>query len=164
MATTSLPLTEDDTSEILYCARAGEATDLAAYLAALAAQHGSTPGVVLLAATDPETGNTPLHYACANGHADLAAQLLSAPLCPSPEYVNTPNRAGNTPLHWAALNGHLPVVKVLLDHGADAGVLNAAGHDAVFEAEMNDRGEVVEFMLREVEELERAFGGGEGEG
>ena len=43
--------------------------------------------------------------------------------------LNTQNAAGNTPLHWAALNGHLPVVKGLINMGADPTVINNASHD-----------------------------------
>jgi hypothetical protein len=40
-------------------------------------------------------------------------------------------------------------VKVLIDNGADPTVTNRAGHDPVYEAEVNDRREVVEWVLRE---------------
>lgn len=42
--------------------------------------------------------------------------------------------------------------------GADPGVVNAAGHDAVFEAEVAGKGEVVEWLLRNCEGLEGALG------
>lgn len=73
-------------------------------------------------------------------------------------YVNHQNHSGNTSLHWAALNGHLEIVKLLLAHGADASTLNSSGHDAVFEAEMNDRQEVAEFLLKEALGLQQAVG------
>lgn len=63
--------------------------------------------------------------------------------------LNTQNNAGNTALHWAALNGHLESVKVLLDHGSDPTITNQRGHDAVFEAELNDKQNVVEWVLKE---------------
>jgi ankyrin repeat protein len=64
------------------------------------------------------------------------------------EVVNKQNRAGNTALHWAALNGHLNAVKVLLEQGADPTIKNARGHDAIFEAELNDKSEIVEWVLK----------------
>jgi hypothetical protein len=51
-------------------------------------------------------------------------------------------------------------VKVLIDYGADPTVTNLAGHDPVYEAEVNDRREVVEWVLREGGEgLEEGVGG-----
>ena len=44
-------------------------------------------------------------------------------------------------------------LKLLLDAGADAGILNSAGHDAMFEAEINGREAAVELLLREGESL-----------
>jgi hypothetical protein len=68
------------------------------------------------------------------------------------------NDAGNTPLHWAAVNGHLESVKLLIQSGADVTIINRAGHDAVFEAEINDKKEVVDWLLGAVEELENGIG------
>jgi ankyrin repeat protein len=59
------------------------------------------------------------------------------------------NTSGNTPLHWASLNGHLEAVKLLVQAGADPGVTNRAGHDAVYEAEVNGKEQVVEWLLTE---------------
>jgi hypothetical protein len=73
--------------------------------------------------------------------------------------INARNAAGNTALHWAALNGHLACVQVLVDNGADPTATNEAGHDAVYEAELAGRSEVVEWVLREGgEALEAGFG------
>lgn len=83
---------------------------------------------------------------------------------PTPGPINAVNAAGNTPLHWAALNGHLECVKLLMHSGSDITVFNAAGHDAVFEAELNDKQDVVDWLLSEVEELENGIGGQAGEG
>ena len=76
---------------------------------------------------------------------------------PAPELLNAVNDAGNSPLHWAALNGHLESVKLLIQSGADVTIINRAGHDAVFEAEINDKKEVVDWLLGAVEELENGI-------
>ena len=70
--------------------------------------------------------------------------------------LNLQNASGNTPLHWAALNGHLPAVKLLIDAGADAMVINKAGKDAVYEAEANEKNEVAAWLLTEGKGLESA--------
>ena len=77
---------------------------------------------------------------------------------PASGLINAVNDAGNTALHWAALNGHLECVKLLVQAGADVTIINKAGHDAVFEAEINDKGDVVEWLLGAVEELEKGIG------
>jgi uncharacterized protein len=68
--------------------------------------------------------------------------------------INAQNKAGNTPLHWAALNGHVENLLLLLRYGADPSILNAAGHDALFEAELNEKTKSVEVLLAEGKELE----------
>jgi ankyrin repeat protein len=78
--------------------------------------------------------------------------------------LNAQNKSGNTPLHWAALNGHLECVKVLIDGGADPTITNSAGHDAVYEAELNDKQEVVEWVLKESEGMEEGIAGDADEG
>lgn len=63
--------------------------------------------------------------------------------------LNLQNGSGNTALHWAALNGHLQAVKILIAAGANSFVRNKAGHDAVYEAEINSKEDVVEWLLKE---------------
>lgn len=89
---------------------------------------------------------------------DVIKLLFSSNEKPPPTMINALNDAGNTPLHWAALNGHLESVKVLVEAGADVTIINRAGHDAVFEAEINDKKEVVDWLLGAVEELENGIG------
>jgi hypothetical protein len=72
--------------------------------------------------------------------------------------INAQNKAGNTALHWAALNGHLSSVKTLLELEADPTITNQKGHDAVYEAELNDKEDVVRWVLKESESLEQGLG------
>jgi hypothetical protein len=88
---------------------------------------------------------------------------LSNPSVKPPPVVNSLNKAGNTALHWAALNGHVDVILLLLGHGADPSVLNAAGHDALYEAEVNEKENAVDVLLREGGQLEDVVGGGDEE-
>ena len=76
------------------------------------------------------------------------------------QLLNAKNKSGNTALHWAALNGHLEAVRVLLGAGANPAVINNAGHDAVYEAEVNEHGKVAEWILTEGKGLEQAAGRG----
>ena len=73
--------------------------------------------------------------------------------------LNSQNSSGNTPLHWASLNGHLEAVKVLMGAGADPTITNKAGHDTVYEAEINGKETVVEWLLTEGKGLETGFNG-----
>ena len=144
-----------------------------------------------------------LHWAAANNHVDVLRYLLTslddartslkqenAPTngdsSPSQTFkpkqgglVNVQNNSGNTALHWAALNGNLECVKLLVQAGADPGIRNNAGKDAVFEAErgeLNKNGSeqetvsegqdekrkdpgVVEWLLDNCEGLDRGVGG-----
>lgn len=59
---------EDTIDEILYLARANEATELATYLSNLSAQTPQSQAQLVAAAADPYSKNTALHYAAANGH------------------------------------------------------------------------------------------------
>lgn len=63
--------------------------------------------------------------------------------------LNLQNGSGNTALHWAALNGHLEAVKILIAAGANSFVRNKAGHDAVYEAEINSKEDVVDWLFKE---------------
>ncbi|KAF1814072.1 ankyrin [Eremomyces bilateralis CBS 781.70] len=177
-------LSEDEIDDILYFSRANETADLEQFLAELAGQKSCTKSELITAAVDEESGNGALHYACANGHIDIVQAVLasfddsnapsSAPQNGDSQvsnqsspamisYINTKNKSGNTALHWASLNGHLPAVEILLKRKADPTVLNAAGHDAVYEAELNDKGEVVDLLLKEGLGLDTAVKGDEDE-
>jgi hypothetical protein len=182
-------LTEEEIDDIIYCSRANELEELKPYISSLSTKYTTESAAsILLAAVDAETGNNAAHYACGNGHlgrfhspkkvrrerltlnacVDIIKYLLSEILSSdsassSKSLLNAQNKAGNTPLHWAALNGHLPLVKLLLESGADVSILNASGHDAVYEAEINDKNDVVDFLLQEAVGLDTGIGGTDGE-
>jgi ankyrin repeat protein len=169
-------LDEDTIDEVLYLARANEPAELDSYVSDLSTQTKRSKAELFTAAIDPYSKNSALHYAAANGHngnisqcarsnanlthgIDIIRLIFSTSAeKPEPALLNAVNDAGNTPLHWAALNGHLESVKLLVQSGADVTIINRAGHDAVYEAEINDKNEVVDWLLGAVEELENGIG------
>ncbi|KAI9744273.1 MAG: hypothetical protein M1818_002425 [Claussenomyces sp. TS43310] len=163
-------LSGDDIDDLLYLARAGESQDLTATIDELCKRHDASPADVLLAGQDPHSGNGPLHMAAANGHSDLLTTIITLLSHPTPQnetqltVLNARNVAGNTALHWAALNGHLSCVRALIDAGADPTITNSAGHDAVYEAELNDKKDVVDWVLQEGQGLEEGIGATPAEG
>ena len=58
------------------------------------------------------------------------------------------------------MNGHLEAVKLLVGAGADPAITNNAGHDVVYEAEINGKDTVVEWLLTEGRGLETGIKGG----
>ena len=50
-------------------------------------------------------------------------------------------------------------MKVLVEVGADVTVINGAGHDAIYAAEVNDRTEVAEWILTSGKGLEKGIAG-----
>lgn len=131
-----------DVDDIIYAARVGDLDELNEYLQ-------SCVGEEILHVKDPESGNTPLHMACANGHISCIKALLNA--LPGPSLVNMANHAGNCALHWACLNGHVEVVKLLVEAGADPLLNNNAGYDCLYEAESNGKSDVVGWLLENVD-------------
>jgi len=61
-------LTEDEIDEILYLSRVNEVSELSDYLISLSTKYNCTKEILFEAAVDPESGNSALHYAAANGH------------------------------------------------------------------------------------------------
>lgn len=69
MPTATLPtLTTDQIDDLLYLARLGETADLQAGVDLFAKTLSTTPGTILTAAVDKDSGNGLLHMAAANGH------------------------------------------------------------------------------------------------
>lgn len=150
-----MPLSEDEIDYLLYLARIGDKEEFRTLNDELCVREKTTAVELLEAARDGESGNGVLHMAAANGYEGFLRDLCKALSNPSPQnpamlaILNAQNKAGNTALHWAALNGHLESVKVLLEEGSDPTITNQRGHDAVYEAELNDKKEVVEWVLKE---------------
>jgi uncharacterized protein len=71
-------------------------------------------------------GWTPLHYACAKGHFDVALFLIS-----KGANVNALSLGGTTPLMMAVQSGNEMLVKLLLDRGANLQLRNAEGISAI---------------------------------
>ncbi|KDN43665.1 ankyrin [Tilletiaria anomala UBC 951] len=111
-------LAEEEIDDILFFARAGQLEELQETFDELCKKHSSAERSVdelkenIIKATRNETGNTALHYCCANGHKGVADYLIPSS---SLSTLLAQNEAGNTPLHWAALNGHVEVVQSLVD-------------------------------------------------
>ncbi|KAG9230979.1 ankyrin repeat-containing domain protein [Amylocarpus encephaloides] len=148
-------LTEDEIDDLLYFARIGDGAELKAFKEELCQREKASVTDLLASAKDEHSGTGVLHMAAANGYEGILHDLCKDLSNPAPQnpamlaIINAQNNAGNTPLHWAALNGHLGSVKVLLEQGADPTLTNQKGHDAVYEAELNDKKEVVEWVLKE---------------
>jgi uncharacterized protein len=173
-------LTEDEIEDFLYFARANDISEFKNALIQSSQDRNIAAAEIIKAVIEDESGNTPLHYGSANGHLGKspivllvavvlisAIEIIKAVLealdakegqvsLLAKSVINAQNSAGNTPLHWAALNGHVEVLLLLLSHGADPSILNAAGHDALFEAELNEKTKAAEVLLAEGKELENA--------
>ena len=67
-------------------------------------------------------GHTSLHYACWNGHAEVAMALVE-----KGAEVNAKTSHGRTPLHWACMKGHTVTAIALLEKGADVNVKTNGG-------------------------------------
>ena len=61
-------LSEDESDDLIYFARAGENDDLVDSVTALADREKVSPAQILLAARDESTKSTTLHMATGNGH------------------------------------------------------------------------------------------------
>ncbi|RVX72788.1 hypothetical protein B0A52_03141 [Exophiala mesophila] len=192
MPTATLPTpTPEELEDLIYFSRTGDVESLKETVEAVSTKHKSPASVILASAIDIDADGlgsqaSLLHYPAANGNLEVVKYLLSLlvvetqptgettstetqpPVDKSaPQLVNHRNVSGNTPLHWAAVNGHLEVVRLLVQHGADPTIVNAAGRDAVVEAEFSARDgadKCAEWMLKNCDGLEKGIGGGAGEG
>ena len=91
----------EDAEEFLLCARYGETEDMLIYLRA----EQNIP----VNYKNPNSGNTALHLASANGHLDCVKILLLKGA------TDTPNNTGNYALHWAVQRG---IPRLAIRHAA----------------------------------------------
>ncbi|KAG9241766.1 ankyrin repeat-containing domain protein, partial [Calycina marina] len=148
-------ISEENIDDLLYFARVGDKDEFDFLRTSICIREKVKLAELLEYTKEKHSGNGPMHMAAANGHDALLADICKAITDSAPQnpamlaVLNAQNNAGNTALHWAALNGHLPAVKVLLENGADPTITNHRGHDAIFEAELNDKSDVVKWVLEE---------------
>lgn len=106
-----------------------DATDTAESTALMyAALHGELPMVEFLVARKAEvnkTGWAPLHFAAANGHADIVRFLLE-----HHAYIDAESPNRTTPLMMASRQGHPSVAALLVEEGADPTLRNDADFTA----------------------------------
>lgn len=91
-----------------------------------------------------------LHMVAANGYLECAELLLKCPeVCK--DSLNSTNSEGNTPLHWAALNSHVPLVRLLLESGADIKIKNSVDRTPFDEAVAGEKFEVTAAIIEFLE-------------
>ncbi|KAK9464035.1 ankyrin repeat-containing domain protein [Lipomyces oligophaga] len=146
-------LTEEQIDELLSASRYGELDELKSMVQNIMKEDGIDAKGVIAQVIDPFSRSTPLHMASANGDVDIATYLLGLPAAAVGDVslVSLKNESGNTPLHWACLNGHIDLVALLCDAGADPFEQNFVGQDSVFQAENNDKMDIVEYLLKRFE-------------
>ncbi|KAK9370955.1 ankyrin repeat-containing domain protein [Lipomyces kononenkoae] len=153
----SRQLTEEEIDDLIYSARIDDLDTLKSSVERLSEDLSQPEAEVLLHAIDPYSKSTPLHMSCANGHLDIVEYILSkfpaAPSAGNLSIVTLQNDSGNTPLHWACLNGHQKIIERLCDCGADPFVKNMAGQDCFFQAENNEKLDVVDYLLQRFQEV-----------
>jgi ankyrin repeat protein len=93
-------------------------------------------------------GDTPLHCAAIGGQLEAARILLGLNV-----EVNSRNDKGSTPLHLASeghperlVEGNPDIVRLLLDHGADAQVRDISGKTASEVANGPRRQEIIQLL------------------
>ena len=85
---------------------------------------------------------TPLHWAAAKGHKDVAELLLAGKAD-----VNAKSIPGTTPLHCAALGGHKDVAELLLDNKTDVNAKDNDGDTPLHEAAKEGHKDVALLLL-----------------
>ena len=104
----------------------------------IASINGNLPVVKALVqqrnAMIDHVGWTPLHYACAKGQLEVAQYLLA-----NGAVVDSLSPGDTTPLMMAVQSGNEPLIKLLLDKGADLQIRNSVGLSAIDIAVIYDK-------------------------
>lgn len=87
-------------------------------------------------------GWTPLHYACARGHLDVASFLIAHGAT-----IDSLSQGNTTPLMMAVQSGNEVLVKLLLDKGADLQLRNSQGLSAIDIAVIYEKPWIAEGLL-----------------
>lgn len=77
-----------------------------------------------------DDGMTCLHLATQSGHLECAHVILGQTNLPR-KFINMQDEGGWTPLVWACENKHEPVIRYLLERGADPLITDAEGNIAL---------------------------------
>lgn len=116
-----------------------------------ASATGKINQVIRLLARDPQLVNAyagdgfqALGLASFFGHYDTAEYLAMAG---APINSSSRNKLGATPLHSAAAAGHTKIVKMLLEHGADANIREQGGFTPLHAAAQNGDVETIRALL-----------------
>ena len=140
---------KDKSDDVIFLLISNKATDVD-----LSNKHGETP--LMIASIDgnlpvvkalvqqrkamiDHVGWTPLHYACAKGHLEVAQYLLA-----NGAAVDSLSPGDTTPLMMAVQSGNEPLIKLLLDKGADLQIRNSVGLSAIDIAVIYDKPWVAE--------------------
>ncbi|KAK4119318.1 ankyrin [Parathielavia appendiculata] len=87
---------------------------------------------------------TPLHFACRHGLAYTVLDLLDRGVSD----INVRTNQGATPIIYAASNGHVPIVRVLMERGADPYLCNWYGNALHCAIESGSADAVRELVVR----------------
>lgn len=149
---------KDKSEDVVNLLIANKATDVD-----LSNKHGETP--LMIAAINGDlpvvkalvlqrkalinhVGWTPLHYACARGHLEVAQFLIA-----NGASIDSLSQGDTTPLMMAVHSGNEALVKLLLDKGADLKLRNSQGLSAIDIAVIYDKPWIAEGLLSRWQKL-----------
>lgn len=101
-----------------------------------------------------QEGNTPLHIAVSNGNLGKVKQLIHYIFNTNPSFIEAKNNFGSSPLHYATWFGQLPIIKYLMEHGADIKTRDIFDQTLIHAAAWNGELKLVEFFLEKGLSLE----------